>query len=83
MDLTVLANEAALYEQRRKEFEQRHMLEWVVIRGKDVTFFENFDGAAQSAVERFGRGPYLIRQIGAQIRPLPASFAFRSINAPS
>ena len=26
MDLTVLANEAALYEQRRKEFEQRHML---------------------------------------------------------
>ena len=76
MDLTVLANEAALYERRKEEFEQRHLFEWVVIRGEDIKFFDQFDDAAQSAVERFGRGPYLIRQVGEATHPLPASLAF-------
>lgn len=50
---------------------------WVVIVGDEVTgFFESFSHAAGHAARRFGRGPYLIREIGAVEVVLPASVVY-------
>jgi hypothetical protein len=43
--------------------------------------FESFDEAAKTAVHRFGRGPYLIRQVGAGPITLPASVMYRPVYA--
>lgn len=70
-------NELAAYEQMRPELEARHMGEWVLIRGSElVGMFESFEIAANEAVKKFGRGPYLIRQVGAAAVTMPASVAY-------
>jgi len=77
-----LSRETALYEQRKSEFEKEHNLEWVVIHEDEVVgFYDDFQEAARVAVERFGRGPYLIRQIGISRQPLPASVLYRPLYA--
>ena len=77
-----LSRESALFEKRRVEFEAEHHWEWVVIHGEEVVgFFADFQDAAQKAVERFGRGPYLIRQIGVPKQALPASVLYHPIYA--
>ena len=69
--------EKATYDRHKEDFHRDHKLEWVVIHGDQVVgFFGEFQQAAETAVERFGRGPYLIRQIGAPIEPLPASLLY-------
>jgi hypothetical protein len=50
---------------------------FVLIRDSNVEgTFDSFDDAATEAVRRFGRGPYLIRQIGAPQQSLPASVVY-------
>ena len=62
----------------RADLEIDHFGEWVVVRDEKVAgTYESFEKAAEDAVIRFGRGPYLIRRIGASAPPLPASFAVR------
>ena len=41
-------------------------------------FFETFQDAAQNAVARYGRGPFLIRQIGAPPSAMPTSVLYQS-----
>ena len=66
--------ELAAYEEKRAELEAQHMGKWVLIRGGTlVGVFDSMEAAAKDAVERFGRGPYLIRQVGAPPVTLPAS----------
>jgi hypothetical protein len=66
--------EIQAYEAMRETLETEHMSKWVVVReGQLVGIFDSFESAAASAVHRFGRGPYLIRQIGAPPVTLPAS----------
>ena len=77
-----LSREFALYERHQVEFEEEHHWEWVVIHGEEVVgFYKDFQDAAQIAVERYGRGPYLIRQIGVPKQSLPASVLYRPIYA--
>ena len=58
--MKVLEKELKIYEQNKTEFEKDHKWEWVVIHGEEVVgFYEDFQDAARTAVERFGRGPYL------------------------
>ena len=77
-----LSLETKIFERHKAEFERDHRWEWIVIHGDDyVEFFEDFQVAAQTAVARFGRGPYLIRQIGVPTPSLPASVLFRPVNA--
>jgi hypothetical protein len=46
---------------------------WVVVRDRRLEgVFASFDEAAEDAVRRFGRGPYLIRQLGAPRAAVPA-----------
>ena len=53
------------------------MGKWVVFKGTArIAIYDTFEAAAQDAVARFGRGPYLIRQIGAPPIVMPISVAY-------
>ncbi len=73
-----LSEEIAAYERRRGELEMDYLGKWVVFHDEElVGTYETFEAAAEAAVERFGRGPYLIRQVGAPPIQLPASILYR------
>jgi len=72
-----LDNEIAAYEGMRADLEAHHMGEWVLVHdGKLIGTFDSFEKVAKQAVSQFGRGPYLIRQVGAPAITLPASVAY-------
>jgi hypothetical protein len=71
-----LETEIRAYEAKREELERHHKGKFVVFHGEEfVGAFDDFDKAAAEAVRRFGRGPYLIRQVGATVPPISASLA--------
>lgn len=77
-----LGKEIAAYERLRDMVETDHFNEWVVVYGeKLVGTYESFEAAAEDAVGRFGRGPYLIRRVGAPPLTLPASLLYRPAHA--
>jgi hypothetical protein len=66
------------YERMQAELEEKHMGKWVLFHDERfVAEYDSFESAASDAVARFGRGPYLIRQVGAPSISLPASVMFR------
>ena len=72
-----LAQEIAAYDAMRGELETAHLGKWAVVRDeKLVSVYDSFEEAAADAVRQFGRGPYLIRQIGAPPVTLPASVLY-------
>lgn len=74
-------NEISAYEQMRDDLESRYMGKWIVIHdGNLVGTYDSFEVAASDAVTKFGRGPYLIRQVGAPPITLPASVMYNFIN---
>jgi hypothetical protein len=76
--MSELNNEIAVYESMRADLESAHMGEWALVHdGQLIGTYKSFDLAARDAVPRFGRGPYLIRQIGAPALTLPASVMYR------
>ena len=82
--MAALDREIEMYEKRRAELEERCLGKWVVFYDQELTGpFDTFEGAAEEAVRLFGRGPYLIRRVGAPPITLPASVMFRSANAPN
>ena len=65
------------YETIREDLELNHFGEWVVVHDSAHEIHATFDDAADSAVTKYGRGPYLIRQVGEpQVTPTPASLLF-------
>ena len=73
-----LDQEISAYDGMRSELEAHHMGKWVLIY--DFTLigvYDSFESVAEDAVRRFGRGPYLIRQVGAPPITLPASVMYR------
>ena len=73
-----LEREIAAFEAQRETLEQHHMGKFVVIYGDRLAgAFDSIDAAASFAVSQFGRGPYLIRQVGAPPAHLPASVLYR------
>lgn len=67
-----LQQEIAAYEKVRDDLETEFSGKWVVFRDKKmVDSYDSFELAAEDAVSRFGRGPYLIRQVGAPPLNLP------------
>jgi hypothetical protein len=70
-------NELAAFEAIRANLEAHHMGKWVLIHsGQLISLFDSFEIAAAEASAKFGRGPYLIRQVGAAPVILPASVAY-------
>ena len=65
------------------ELNKHHAGKFILIyESKFIASYDTFDNAAKEAVKRFGRGPYLIRQVGAPTEmPMPASVAHRPLYA--
>ena len=56
--------EIAVYDRERERLEREHRGKFVLILGDEIVgIFDTFQVAADEAVRRFGRGPYLIRHI--------------------
>lgn len=69
-----LEQEITAFEGLRGALEAEHPGKWIVMRGRElVGAYDSFDLAAADAVKRFGRGPYLIRQVGSVPVIIPAS----------
>jgi len=61
-----MAEEIATFDRMKIDLQKHHMGKYVVIKNVAlVGIWDTFDSAAQEAVSRFGRGPYLIRQVGS------------------
>ena len=57
----------AAYDAMRDHLELEYFGKWVVFYDEEfVGSYDESEDAAQIAIERFGRGPYLIRQVGAR-----------------
>jgi hypothetical protein len=72
-----LDTEIAAYQKQAAQLEASHRGKWVVFKDKAlIAIHDTFEAAAENAAQRFGRGPYLIRQIGAPPIVIPASRAY-------
>ena len=79
--MSTLETEIEAYEKRLAELEKVYLGKFVVFKGDElVGAWDTINAAATQAVARFGRGPYLIRQVGAPPSTLPASVLFRHRN---
>ena len=77
-----LTEEIAAYESMRSDLESKNMGKWALLRDRQlINVYDSFEAAAEDAVKKFGRGPYLIRQVGAPPITLPASVMYRSVHA--
>ena len=77
---SALEKEIAAYETMRSALETEHLGEWVVVHDRElVGVYESFGVAAADAVGKFGRGPYLIREIGEVFVRLPASALYNPV----
>lgn len=75
--MATLHDEIAAYDRMRGVLETEHLGRWVVICNRELAgSFDTFEMAAEFAVERFGRGPYLIRKVGEGPVTLPASVLY-------
>jgi hypothetical protein len=77
-----IRDDIVAFEAMRAALEADHLGKWVLFYNRElIDFFDNFDDAAKLAVERFGKGPYLIRRIGAHTVTLPASVMYGPLHA--
>ena len=75
-------SDIAAYSKMQEELEEKHMGKWVIFHNETfVAVYDSFEAAAEDAVRRFGRGPYLIRQVGAPPLTLPASVMYNMVPA--
>jgi len=77
-----LKADIAAFERLKPELEAQHPNEWVLFHaGQLIDAFPDFEAAATVAVDRFDRGPFLIRQVGAEAIQLPGGMVFRPAHA--
>ncbi|MDE2134277.1 MAG: hypothetical protein KGM97_01270 [Alphaproteobacteria bacterium] len=77
-----LDTEIRAFDQKREELERTYPNKFVVFKGDlFVGAWDTLDAAAAEAVRRYGRGPYLIRQVGAPPPAVPASVLFHNLAA--
>lgn len=75
--MTVLSADIAAFDRMKSKLEAEHWHEWVLFhQGLFVEAFHDFESAAETAVDRFDTGPYLIRQVGAPPVQLPGGMVF-------
>ena len=79
--MTTLIDEIAAYETKRDYLEAEMAGKWVVFHDEELAgSYDDFQEAATDAVARFGRGPYLIRQVGAPPVEISPSLLYRRID---
>ena len=80
--MTTLSQEISAYEEIQNELEVDYLGKWALVHDETlIGKFDSFEDAAMHAVVNFGRGPYLIRQIGAPPMTLPVSVMFQPLNS--
>ena len=80
--MATLSQDIAAYERMRDKLEAEHHGRWAVVHDEElIDTYGSFERAADDAVRRFGRGPYLIREIGGRLPILPASVQYRPLHA--
>ena len=73
-----LKKEIAAYDRMRDDLEVEHFGKWVVIHDEALRgTYEEFEDAADAAVQKFGYGPFLIRCVGESPLTLPASLLYQ------
>lgn len=73
--MSILQEEIAAYEAQQDDLEASHRGQWVLFHGSTrVGIYDKFEEVSTDALHRYGRGPYLIREIGAVPASLPAIF---------
>lgn len=78
--MAVLETEIAYFELQKEELEAHHLGKFVVIKDEIIVgTWDTMDAAATEAVRQFGRGPYLIRKVGASHLSIPASVYARQV----
>ena len=79
--MTTLEQEIDAYKAMRADLEAKYFDKWIIMRDSKVAgAFDSSEECVQFAVEKFGRGPYLIRQVGAPPMRLPASALLGAMN---
>jgi hypothetical protein len=79
----ILEKEINTFEKIKPQLLKHHMGKFVVIHDDQlVGAYDNFNKAAEEALQKFGKGPYLIRQVvdNDSIK-IPASVAYRVTHA--
>jgi hypothetical protein len=80
--MSVLRDDIAAYDRARSELEAKYAGQWAVFHSGDfVGVYSEFEAAASDALEQFGAGPYLIRQIGVEAIQLSSAMVFRPAHA--
>ena len=75
-----LETEIRTFEARKADLEKTYPGKFVIFKGADfIGAWDTMNAAAGEAIKMFGRGPYLIRQVGAPSPNLPASVMFRQL----
>ncbi len=65
--VATLDENIAAYEKVRGYLESKHFRKWVVFYDEElVGSYDDFQDAGYDAMKRFGRGPYLIKQVGVK-----------------
>jgi hypothetical protein len=73
-----LTKDIEAYQTMQADLESNHTGKWVLIYDQKLAgIYDSFQKAAEEAVRLFGKGPYLIRQVGAPPLVLPASVMYR------
>lgn len=80
----ILDEEIKFFDSIKSQLLEHHLGKFIIIsNGKLAGSYDTFDAAAKEAIKQFGKGPYLIRQVGQEpLRHLPASVAYRPVHAP-
>ncbi len=82
MAVTTLEQEIDAYEAMRTDLEAKYFDKWIIMRNSEVVgAFDSSEECIRFAIEKFGRGPYLIRQVGEPPVRLPASALLGTMNA--
>ena len=60
--MATLSQDIAAYERMRDKLESEHHGRWAVVHDEElIDTYGSFETAADDAVRRFGRGPYLMK----------------------
>lgn len=79
-EILKIEKEKMAYEAMQQDLEANHWGAWVVFHDMNfIGVYKSFHDASEVAVERFGRGPYLIKQVGEGPITLPPVVLFKDL----
>lgn len=80
--MSTLKKQIEAYEEMREELEAQHYREWVVFHGGEFEgAYQSFEEAWDDASSKFGRSPFLIRQVAAPPVRLSSTLQFGTVYA--